>query len=286
MVTLRSTQRAPVRADRPGEGGEGRSRRWLRNAAPPLSVAVLLVVAWDVGARLLGTSLVPTPVQSGRQLVENFADASFRESVVSTLELLVISYVLAVVVGAVAGFIVGILPFWTDVFSPLVYALYSIPKVTLYPLFLLFLGIGEVSKIGFAFAHGVLPMMLIVMGATTTVDKVHLKMAASLRMRMVDVVRRILIPSVVPALATGMRLSFGLCFLGLILAEMFSGGSGIGYELLSNVTLVRMGNIVGQVVLVAAIALVPTVLLRMLEQRVEGRYQGLSGKGSSSSLLG
>ncbi|MQA85264.1 MAG: ABC transporter permease subunit [Streptosporangiales bacterium] len=151
---------------------------------------------------------------------------------------------------------------------------YSIPKVTLYPIFLLLLGIGEVSRIGFAFIHGFLPMILIVMGATSSVDRIHLKLAASIRMGMLSMIRRILVPSILPALSTGMRLSFGLTFLGLILAEMFSGGTGLGYELLRNVTLVRMEDIVGEVVLVAAIALIPTGLLQMIERRVHSRYEG------------
>lgn len=262
--TVRARARGPMGAI------IGRARAW----SGPFVVAVVALAVWFALAASLNSTVFPTPVESLSTLLDNFGRAHFRESILDTLELLAISYVLCAVVGAVIGFAIGLLPFWREVFSPLLYAVYSIPKVTLYPLFLLILGIGQVSRISFAFAHGVLPMILIVMGATASVERIHLKLAASLRMGMVSMVRRILIPSVIPALVTGLRLSFGLTFLGLILAEMFSGETGLGYELLRNVTLVRMGDIIGEVVLVAAIALIPTGLLQMVERRVHARYKG------------
>jgi NitT/TauT family transport system permease protein len=68
-----------------------------------------------------------------------------------------------------------------------------------------------------------------------------------------------------------MRVSFGLTFVGLILAEMFSGTTGLGYELLRNVTQVRMANILGEVLLITVIALIPTVALKYFELRVKAR---------------
>lgn len=247
---------------------------WLRSRSGPLVVGAGAVALWYALAASLDSAVFPTPGRSLATLGDNFAEPRFRQSLLDSLRLLAISYALCVGAGAVVGFGIGLLPFWRDALSPLIYAVYSIPKVTLYPIFLLLLGIGDVSRIGFAFIHGFLPMILIVMGATSSVARIYLKLAASIRMGMFSLLRRILIPSILPALSTGMRLSFGLTFLGLILAEMFSGDTGLGYELVRNVTLVRMEDIVGEVVLVAAIALVPTGLLQMAERRVHRRYEG------------
>ncbi|WP_254924229.1 MULTISPECIES: ABC transporter permease subunit [unclassified Rhodococcus (in: high G+C Gram-positive bacteria)] len=87
-------------------------------------------------------------------------------------------------------------------------------------------------------------------------------------------IRQIVIPAVLPALATGMQMTFGLAFLGLLLAEMFSSSSGIGYELLRNVSLVRMENIMGTVVLILVMALPPTIALQWLESRITSKYGG------------
>ncbi|MHA6616197.1 ABC transporter permease [Pseudonocardia sp. DLS-67] len=250
------------------------ARRALEPAVAPLLLLVAALLCWHAAAAALDSAVFPTPVEAAGTLVADLGSGSFLESLSETLLVLAVSYALAVVVGSALGFLVGLSTFWSDVLSPLVYAVYSIPKITLYPLFLVFLGLGEVSRAGFAFLHGVIPMMLIILGATTGVDRTHLKLAASLRLSTPRVIRQIVVPSVVPSAVTGMRLAFGLTFLGLLIAELLGGSAGLGGELLRNVQLVRMGNIVGEVVLIAVIALVPTMLLLRLEHRVTARFAG------------
>lgn len=262
-------------ADGPTSGAATRRRLPLRvSLLPPLTFAVGVIAIWWISAAWWESTVFPTPAESMVTLGDNLARPDFQASVVDTVSLLAVSYAMAAVVGCLLGFCVGLLPFWRDAFSPLLYAVYSIPKVTLYPLFLLILGIGDISRIGFAFAHGVLPITLIVMGATASVERIQLKLAASLGMRTLPVIRKILLPSVLPAVTTALRLGFGLTFIGLILAEMFSGSSGLGHELLRNVTLARMEDILGGVILVALIAVVPTTLLQVIERRVHARYEG------------
>jgi NitT/TauT family transport system permease protein len=233
-----------------------------------------LVTVWHLLAVSVDSTVFPTPVESIGTLSGDLTSASFLGSLSETLAVLAVSYVLAVVVGAVLGFLIGLSAFWSDVLSPLIYAVYSIPKITLYPLFLVFLGLGATSRLGFAFLHGVIPMLLIVLGATTGVERIHLKLAASLGVSTAQLIRRIVIPSIVPSLVTGMRLTFGLTFLGVLIAELLGGSAGLGSELLRNVQLVRMGNIVGEVALIAIIALIPTMLLLSLEHRVTARFTG------------
>jgi NitT/TauT family transport system permease protein len=254
------------------------ARAGMRSALEPAIAPLLLLLAgllvWHAAAVALDSTVFPTPVEAAGTLIADLTSGSFLASLTETLALLAVSYVLAVIVGSILGFAIGLSTFWSDVLSPLIYAVYSIPKITLYPLFLVFLGLGEVSRVGFAFLHGVIPMMLIILGATTGVDRTHLKLAASLRLSTPRVIRQIVIPSVVPSAVTGMRLTFGLTFLGLLIAELLGGSAGLGGELLRNVQLVRMGNIVGEVVLIAIIALIPTMALLRLEHLVTARFTG------------
>lgn len=249
-------------------------RRVLGIAMPPLLLLLLVVTIWYGVAIALDSTVFPTPVAAVGTLVADLSSAGFLASLGQTLAILSVSYLLAVVIGSFLGFAIGLSAFWSDVLNPLIYAVYSIPKITLYPLFLVFLGLGEVGRGGFAFLHGVIPMMLIIVGATTGVDRNHLKLAAGLRLSTSRVVWQIVVPSVVPAAVTGMRLAFGLTFLGLLIAELLGGSAGLGGELLRNVQLVRMGNIVGEVLLIAVVALVPTMALLRLEHAVTARFSG------------
>lgn len=255
-------------------GADPAWRRRLGTIAPPLTLFVGLCLIWHVIAVLLDSTVFPTPTESLGTLLEDLGNSRFLTSLSETLVVLVVSYALAVGVGALVGFLIGLSIFWSDVLSPLIYAIYSIPKITLYPLFLVFLGLGEASRLGFAFVSGVIPMTLLVLGATTGVDRMHLKLAAGLGMNTPALIRKIVIPSLVPALVTGMRLTFGLTFLGVLIAELLGGTAGLGSELLLNVQSVRMGNIVGEVVLIAVIALIPTTILLSLERRAERRFTG------------
>lgn len=238
---------------------------------PPVALLVVLVAAWWIGADVIDSAVFPTPAESFFTLGEELTDSGFRASVGSTVLNLFVAYAFVVVLGGVLGVLIGLNGFWSRTLSPLVFSLNSVPKIVLYPIFLLFLGLGALSQVSFAFFQGLLPMFLIMLEGSAGVNRLHLKLAASLQMSYPALLRKIVVPQLVPTLLTAMRVSFGLTFVGLILAEMFSGTTGLGFELLRNVTQVRMANILGEVLLITVIALIPTVALKYLELRVKAR---------------
>ena len=240
---------------------------------PPLLFAAAMVVVWTVTAALADSAVYPGPGQALDSLWSDIGNPRFMTSVSDSARVLLLSYAAVIVVGSVAGMLLGLSAFWSGAALPLVYALNSVPKIVLYPIFLLFLGVGDLSRGAFAFASGVLPMFIIMVEATAGVSRLHLKMAAGLGMSRLSLLRRIVVPSVLPSLATGMCLCFGLTLIGLVLAEMFAGSSGLGYELLRNLSLARVENIIGQVVLIGVLALVPTLALQQLATRVRNRYE-------------
>ncbi|WP_020124683.1 ABC transporter permease [Streptomyces canus] len=249
-----------------------RTRTIGGRGGPALVVAFVAVAVWWAGAVVADSAVVPTPDQSLRSLVTELAQPSFRASVFDTLRVLVQSYLSAAVVGAVVGALLGVRPFWSRVALPLAYAVNTVPKVTLFPIFFVFLGLGNLSCGSFAFFSGVLPMFLIAAEAARGVPQAQLKLAASLRVGDLRVLPMVVWPAVMPAVAAGLRLTFGFTFLGLIVAEMFAGSSGLGQQLLRNVALARMEYIAGEIVLIALLALVPFLLLTWLERRISDRF--------------
>ena len=267
-------------ADTPSSS-ERSARAVGRRGGPALVVAAVGAAVWWVGAVLADSAVVPTPVEALRSLVAELAQPGFRASVLDTVRVLVLSYVPAAVVGAVLGALLGVRPFWSRVALPLAYAVNTVPKVTLFPIFLVFLGLGDLSRGAFAFLSGVLPMFLIAAEAGRGVPRTQLKLAASLGVGDLRVLPMVVWPAVMPAVATGLRLTFGFTFLGLIIAEMFAASSGLGQQILRNVALARMEYIAGEIVLIAVLALVPFLLLRWLERRIIVRFGAhLAPRGS------
>lgn len=251
------------------------SPRRSRGIAAPTLLAVSVVAVWWLASTLADSTVFPTPGQSVVTLGHDLGSGRYQNSILTTLRVLALAYTAAALVGGLLGMVLGLSGFWSRVLLPVIYATNSIPKITLYPIFLLFLGISDLSRGAFAFVSGVLPMLLIACEATASVNRLHLKLAASLGLGWTALLTRIIVPSVIPSLASGLRLTFGLTFLGLLLAEMFSGSSGLGFELLRNVSLVRMENITGEVVLIGLLALIPTLLLQSLEHRARRRFEGV-----------
>lgn len=243
----------------------------VRGVLGLLVVPCVLVVVWAIVAAAVDSLVFPGPIQAVEGLIEDLQRPAYVDSVVTSLRLLAVSWVLAAVVGAVVGFVLGQSQFWSKVFQTPLFALYSIPKVTLYPIFLLLLGLGEPSRIVFAFLHGVFPVALLVMGATATMDRKLVRLADALELSWWQRVTKIVLPALLPTVLVALRISFGLTFLGLVLAEMFSADVGLGRELVNNVANVRVEQIAGQVLFIGLLALGPVLAMLAVERRVKAR---------------
>lgn len=250
-----------------------RPPRPIANVGTLLVLPAVILLLWALAAAVSTSAVFPGPIAAVEGLMLDLGRADYRASIVTTITLLVIGWVLAAIVGTLVGFGLGLSKFWSTVFATPLFAMYSIPKVTLYPVFLIFLGIEEESRVAFAFFHGVFPMALLVMAATAALDRNHLKLADVLVMPWQMKLRKILIPALLPTIVTALRIAFGLTLMGLILAGMFTANSGLGHELVNNIAFVRVDRIAGQVLFIVVLAVIPGLTLRWLETRVTSRYQ-------------
>lgn len=244
----------------------------LKKLLQVLALPVIIVVLWALLASAINSLVLPTPLEAVQGLMLDFQRPEYIESIFVTVRLLLFTWVLSVVVGALVGFTLGLSNFWSTTFSTPLFAIYSLPFVTLYPVFLLLTGIGETTQVLFAFAHGVIPMALLVMGATKDTDRMLLKLGESLELNRWQIIRKIVIPGLIPTLVSASRLAFGLTVIGLLLAGMISASSGLGHELVNNIANVRMGRITGQVMFIIVLAVIPGLLLRAIESKVSKRF--------------
>ena len=228
--------------------------------AAQIAFPLLLIAVWQVVGMLAGDFYVATPVQAVDALADGISSGWFFESLAATLTATAIGFAIAAVAGLWIGVTLGLVRFWGSVFEPITLSVYSIPKVTLFPLFLTAFGFGLYSKITFGMFHGIFPIIIIAMNATRGVSPVHLKVAKSLRLSRMTTFRQVIFPSIFPALLTGLRLGFSLTLLGVILGEMFASRAGFGYELVEAITLHDMPRMYGIVATLVVIAFVVNAL--------------------------
>src|SRR5215472_2596866 len=147
--------------------------------------------------------------------------------------------------------------FWfqlADSLKAFLVALYSIPKITLYPIILLAFGIGISAKIAFGAIHGIIPVALFTLNAVRTTRPILIKTGRVLKLSPAVMVREILFPAAVPEIFTGIRVGFSLTLIGTVLGEMFAAQRGLGYLLMSAISLYNIDLIMSVTFLLVVLA--------------------------------
>ncbi|GAC1659610.1 MAG: ABC transporter permease [Candidatus Elarobacter sp.] len=196
-----------------------------------LALLAGVLAVWEVLALTVGRVAIASPAATLAELGDGLHAGWLGDATLLTVSEVVRAFALAVAVGLTAGLMLGLSRFWGEVFEPLILATYSIPKVTLYPLFLMAFKVGVASKIAFGFFHGVFPMQIMTQAATAQVKPVYLKLARTLRLSPQQTIVHVVLPAIVPAIVVGFRLSFSLTFIGVVLGEMFASRAGLGFLL-------------------------------------------------------
>ena len=236
-----------------------------------LALPLLLVGVWQIVGMAAGDFYVATPVQA----FDAVADGNwFWSSLGATLAATAVGFAIAAVLGLWIGVTLGLARFWGKVFEPITLSVYSIPKVTLFPIFLTIFGFGLYSKVAFGMFHGIFPIIIIAMNAVRGVSEVHVKVARSLRLSGLTTFRQVIFPSIFPSLLTGLRLGFSLTLLGVVLGEMFASRAGFGYELVEAITLHDMPRMYGIVAVLVIIAFAVNALLLRWEHAAERAATG------------
>lgn len=268
-ATAAAAEVAPAATGGPVPLGAGGA---LAAVARLLVVPLGLVVVWQLAALIVTNPAFISPSESVAELRASLRDPRFLRSMGDTVEAVLVAFVLAGIAGVLGGSVLGLRRYWFQAVTPLLYGLNSIPKITLYPIFLLVFGLGLDSRVAFGTFHGIFVMSLIVAEAVQTLPHTYRKLMRTYRLGFFRAVRHVVAPALLPFLVTGLRLTFALTLIGVVIAELFSATSGIGHELMRQVSLARTDRIVALVAIVVAIALVPSSLLRLLERRVTERY--------------
>ena len=179
---------------------------------------------------------------------------------------------IAIGVGLAIGFSLGSVRRAAEVFEPVLTAIYSIPKITLYPILLLVFGLGMPAKIAFGAIHGVIPIAIFTLNGVRNVRPVLATTGEVMKLSQFDMVRRILFPAALPEIFTGLRIGFSLTLIGTLLGEMFASQRGIGFLMMNAIGLHNIDLIMALTFLIVVFsATVSSVLLfydRKLRERL------------------
>ncbi len=228
-------------------------------------------VGWELLYLVVGEVALRSPLQTVAYLFILVQRPTFWPHLIETGTALAAALALAVTAGLLIGFALGANRFVRDAFEPMLVAIYSIPKVTLYPIVLLAFGLGMPAKIAFGALHGFVPIALFTINAVRNVKPVLLKTGRVMKLTPPQFVWRILFPAALPEIFTGLRLGFALTLIGTVLGEMFASQRGLGYMLMNAIGLHNIDVIMSVTLFMIAFAALVSSGLLAIDRRLHRR---------------
>ena len=242
---------------------------WLQKILKQSAVIVLLLVLWEVAPRIGLVDPVFFPpisavavgwwglVSSG-ELFTHFQASMYRS---------VIGFGLSLVIAIPLGLIIGWFPLAKDLLNPLLELFRNTAALALLPVFILLLGIGEVSKIAIVLFACTFPILLNTINAVQNVDPLLIKSAKSMGLPSYKLFYKVILPASIPTIFTGIRMAGTASILVLIAAEMVGAKEGLGYLINYAQMNFQIAEMYAGIITISLLGLVLNYVLVSLEKR-------------------
>jgi sulfonate transport system permease protein len=245
-------------AVKPASAGQKERRTALARFARPALGLLLpagLAVLWELAVRagLSDGRLVPPPSRIYAEFAELARSGELLRHVIATLLRVAVGFGLGTAVGTLLGAIAGYSTLVRRLIDPSLQGLRAVPSIAWIPLFILWLGIFETSKVALIAIGVFFPIYLGVMGAVMSVDRKIVEVGRVFRLSGVQMVRRILLPAVLPSYVIALRSGLGLGWMFVIAAEFMGASEGLGYLLIDGQQLGKPAEIVAAILAFAAL---------------------------------
>ena len=233
-------------------------RSILLQVLPPLLGLALLVMAWEIIA--LKNSNFPTPMVTLHEAIRLFSDPFYRSgpndqgigwNILAALKRVAIGFGLAAVVGIPLGFLIGRFPFLSGMFYPK-----PVSPLAWLPIGLLVFKAADPAAIWSIFICSIWPMIINTAVGVQRVPQDYMNVARVLNLSEWKIVTKILFPSVLPYMLTGVRLAIGTAWLVIVAAEMLTGGVGIGFWVWDEWNNLNVPHIIIAIVIIGVVGLI------------------------------
>jgi len=188
--------------------------------------------------------------------------------VAATLERVAVGFAAGAVLALALGLLAGQIRVVRNVVEPVIELLRPIPPLAMLPLFIVWVGIGEASKVSFITYATFFPMFVTTVHGVTQIDGRLLRAAQSLGARPRHLFLRVILPAALPDVLTGLRLGVALSFFVIVISEFVGAESGLGYLINDGRNFFLVPQMLGAAVLLGLLGYAGNALVRVLERRV------------------
>jgi NitT/TauT family transport system permease protein len=255
-----------ARAER--AAGTRRTRRAVLNLAIRVVSVATFLLLWEMVGRGVDPVLFTTPSAIAVAAVDMIGSGELWAYLYPSLVVLFFGFLLAVILGIGIGLLLA--RFWVlDVaLSVYITFLYSIPSVALVPLIVLWAGYEQTAKIIILFLFAFFPMVINTYQGVKAVDPKLVEVGRAFRCNEAQLWANIVIPASLPFIVTGLRLALGRGLIGMVLADLYTALSGIGYLIARTAATYQVNRMFVPIVTLGLLGVTLTALLRFAEKHV------------------
>jgi NitT/TauT family transport system permease protein len=224
------------------------------------------LMLWQLLHWAVGPDVVSSPSATIARAAALLGTQTFWGHINATLTAFALASVISIAAGIALGLWLGLFRFAGDVADPILGTLYSIPKITLYPIILLCFGLGVSAKVAFGVIHGVFPIAIFTMNAVRNVAPVFRRTALVMRLSPATTAATIMAPAALPEILAGIRIGVALTLLGTLIGELFAATSGVGFVLIRAMDVHAVVDILAITLLLFCFAASVNASLRLVER--------------------
>ncbi|MCX7315009.1 MAG: ABC transporter permease [Hyphomicrobiales bacterium] len=245
-----------------------------RKLIAQLALGAVLIASWEAAAVwLVDPFFIGRPSAIAVRLWDVFVHGDMWNHTGVTLLHSVVGLVLSLAIGVPIGILFAAKRSVADTVEPYFLGFYSLPRVALAPLFILWFGIGSVSKIMMAFSMVVFIVILNTHEGLRGVDRDLVDMLKTMRASKFYVLRKVLLPSIVPWIFASVRVGIGLALVGAVIGELLGANRGLGWYVEYSAGRVDITGVFAGLAVLAVLGMTLNEIVKAIESRVtEGRY--------------
>ena len=237
-----------------------------------LATVAVIVAAWSLAARFGAVSPVflPAPLTVVQSLynvaVNGFVDSTLAEHTLASLMRIFGALAVSLLLGVPAGLLIGTSRLGKGILDPIVEFLRPLPPLAYLPLIIIWVGIGEASKITVIALAMLPPIILSTSAAVRAMPADYINAARAFGASRLQVLTGVILPGAIPAILTGTRIALGAGWSTLVAAELVAATRGLGFMIQSAAQFLVTDIVIGGIVVIAAIAFLLELLGRLLER--------------------
>ncbi len=245
-----------------------RFRRSLRNLGIRLLSLAVFLALWEWAGANIDPVLFTTPSAVAKAAVEMIGSGELWTYLWPSLKVLAIGFSLACVIGISMGLLLARYEILDVALSVYITFLYSIPSVALVPLIVLWAGFETPAKVIILFLFAFFPMVINTYQGVKSVDPKLVEVGRAFRCSERQLWGNIVLPAALPFIVTGLRLALGRGLIGMVLADLYTAISGIGYLIVRTASTYRVDKMFVPIVTLGLLGVTLTALLRLAEKYV------------------